>query len=324
MHIHCMDSYRHPHADSVASGNAERRVRLVMILTLLCMVAEIAAGWAFGSLALLADGWHMASHGAAMTIALFAYAFARRHASDPAFTFGTGKVNALAGFASAIVLGVVAVMMIWEAVQRLMTPVAVSYGEAMIVAVVGLVVNLASVLILDPPGGHGHDHAHAHDDHDHGQLHHHDHNLRAATLHVMADLLTSVGAIAALAAGMMASWAWLDPAMGIVGAVVIAVWARSLVRDTARVLLDQAENPALAEEIRSLIEADADNRVADLHVWAMRPDHLAVIVSVVTHYPREPEHYKGLLAAIPTLRHVTVEVISHGGEPCLPVAGLPG
>ncbi|EME68931.1 Co/Zn/Cd efflux system component [Paramagnetospirillum caucaseum] len=318
MHIHCMDSYRHPHADSAVSDRSERRVRLVLILTVLCMAGEIAAGWAFGSLALLADGWHMASHGAAMTIALFAYAFARRHAADPAFTFGTGKVNALAGFTSAIVLGVVAVMMVWEAAQRLLTPVAVSYGEAMAVAVIGLAVNLASVLILDPPGGHGHEDGHDH--HAHG----HDHNLRAATLHVMADLLTSVGAIAALGAGMMASWDWLDPAMGLVGAAVIGWWARGLIRDTARVLLDKAENPALAGEIRALIEADADNRVADLHVWAIRPGHLAAIVSVVTHYPRDPEHYKELLAAIPALDHVTVEVIGHGGEPCLPVGDQPG
>lgn len=311
MHTHCMDSYRHPHPDAAASGGAERRVRLVMALTLACMVAEIAAGWAFGSLALLADGWHMASHGAAMSIALFAYAFARRHAADPAFTFGTGKVNALAGFTSAIVLGVVAAMMVWEAAERLMNPVAVSYGEAMTVAVIGLGVNLASVLILDPATGRHHD----------GEHHHHDHNLRAATLHVMADLLTSIGAIAALAAGMMASWTWLDPAMGIVGAVVIGIWARGLIRDTARVLLDRAENPGLAEEIRTLIEADADNRVADLHVWAMRPGHLAVIISVVTHYPRKPEHYKGLLTGLPVLGHVTVEVIAHDGKPCLSLDG---
>lgn len=313
MHIHCMDSYRHPHPDSAASAGAERRVRLVMALTLACMVGEIAAGWAFGSLALLADGWHMASHGAAMSIALFAYAFARRHAADPAFTFGTGKVNALAGFSSAIVLGVVAVLMAWEAIERLTNPVAVSYGEAMAVAVIGLAVNLASVLILDPPSGHHHD--------DHEAGHHHDHNLRAAALHVMADLLTSVGAIAALAAGMMASWTWLDPVMGVVGAVVIGAWARGLIRDTARVLLDRAEDPALADQIRALIEADSDNRIADLHVWAMRPGHLAAIISVVTHYPRKPEHYKGLLAALPSLGHITVEVIAHDGKPCISLDG---
>ncbi|OAN54582.1 cation transporter [Paramagnetospirillum marisnigri] len=322
MHIYCMDHYHHSHAASGDSRGAERRIRLVMILTLTCMVAEIGAGWAFGSLALLADGWHMGSHGLALVIALFAYAFARRHAGDPSFTFGTGKVDALGGFTSAVVLGGVAIMMVWEAVSRLLHPTPIAYGEAMVVAVIGLVVNLASVLILEPPGhDHGH-HDHGKDGHDHPHHAEQGHSFRATYLHVMADLLTSLGAIAALGAGMGLSWAWMDPLVGLAGAVVIGIWARSLIKGTARVLLDEAENPALIERSRALIEADADNRVADLHLWAIQPGRLAAIVTVVTHYPRPPEHYKALLAAIPDLHHVTVEVRTHGGEPCLPVNGL--
>lgn len=319
-----MNRYRHPHEERGDSRIAERRIRMVMVLTIVCMVAEIIAGWAFGSLALLADGWHMASHGLAMFIALFAYGFARRHAADPTFTFGTGKVDALGGFASAIVLGVVAVTMTWEAVQRLLEPVAIAYGEAMVVAAIGFCVNLVSVLILEPPGHHHHGEAEAgaHDedgDGDEGHDHHHGHSFRATYLHVLADLLTSAGAIIALGAGMMASWNWLDPAMGLIGALVIGIWARNLMRGSARVLLDEAEDPALVNQVRALIEADADNRVADLHLWAIHPGQLAAIVSVVTHYPRPPEHYKALLASIPGLHHLTVEVIAHDGEPCLPV-----
>lgn len=318
MHIHCMDRYHHSHGDAGNTQSAERRVRLVLAVNLVCMIAEIVAGWVYGSLALLADGWHMASHAGALGISLFAYGFARRHADDPAFTFGTGKVGALAGFAGAVVLVMVAILMIWDAVERLINPVPVSYAEAMAVAVIGLLVNVAGVLILREKD---HDHHHGHGHH-HGHEHDHDHNLRSATLHIMADMLTSVGAIAALAAGMAASWTWMDPAMGMVGAAVILIWARGLLRDTSRVLLDEAEDPALTERIKTMIEADADNRVADLHVWAMRPGRLAAIVSVVTHYPRAAEHYKALLAGVPGLGHVTVEVIAQAGEPCLPVAGL--
>ncbi|CAA7622440.1 CDF family Co(II)/Ni(II) efflux transporter DmeF [Magnetospirillum sp. SS-4] len=315
MHTHCMDRYRHTHAESADSLATERRIRIVMALTLACMAAEIGAGWAFGSLALLADGWHMASHGLAFFIALFAYAFARRHAGDPNFTFGTGKVDALGGFTSAVLLGLVAVMMAWEAVQRLITPTEIAYGEAMVVAAIGFAVNLASILILEPPGRHR--------DETGETGRHHDHSLRATTMHVMADLLTSVGAIVALGAGMWLSWSWLDPAVGLIGALVIGVWARSLLRGSARVLLDEAETPALMDRARALIEADADNRVADLHLWAIRPGRLAAIVSVVTHYPRPPGHYKALLAPIPDLCHITVEVSAQDGDPCIPVAGLP-
>jgi len=329
-----MDHYRHSHAGGRDSQPVERRIRWVMGLTFSCMVAEILAGWQFGSLALLADGWHMASHGVAMVIALVAYAFARRYDSHPRFTFGTGKVDALAGYTSAILLGLVALTMAGEAFYRLWQPTTIAYGEAMVVAAIGLVVNLASALILEPPG-HAHDHDHHDHDHGHdhaphqghghaGHHHQHDHSLHATYLHVLADMLTSVGALVALAAGMLWSWNWLDPVMGLVGAVVITLWAKGLLHDTHQVLLDEAGDPALMDAIRQRIESDADNRVADLHLWSIRPGRLAVIISLVTHLPRAPEHYKALLADLPELAHVTIEVHGHGGEPCLPLTVAPG
>ncbi|MBF0267718.1 MAG: CDF family Co(II)/Ni(II) efflux transporter DmeF [Alphaproteobacteria bacterium] len=306
MHIYCMDSYRHSHGLRSDTHGLERRIRWVMGLTVATMVAEIGAGWVFGSLALLADGWHMASHGLAMFIALFAYAFARRHKDDPRFTFGMGKVDALGGFASAIFLGMVALFMVWEALSRLFNPTPIAYVEALVVAAIGLAVNLVSVLILDPPGGH---------DHGHGE----GHSMRATYLHVLADLLTSIGAILALAAGMFLSWDWLDPVVGMASALVIFIWARGLIKSASGVLLDEIADPALIEDIRQRIEADADNRIADLHLWSFEPGRLAVILSVVTHFPRPPEHYKALLVSVPGLDHVTIEVLAHAGKPCLDI-----
>lgn len=320
MHIYCMNDYRHSHLAGGGTKKTERRLAWVMALTLATMVAEIVSGWLFGSLALLADGWHMASHSLAMFIALFAYAFARKHAEDPRFTFGTGKVDALGGFASAIVLGMIAVTVVWDAVERFTHPVPISYIEAIVVAAVGFFVNLISVLILEPPGQHGHDHDHDHDhDHGHGHAEHKGHSAHAAYIHVMADMLTSVGAILALAAGMFLSWNWLDPLVGLVSALVIAVWAWGLVKSTSGMLLDETESPKLIEEIRQKIEGDADNRIADLHLWTIRPGHMAAIISVVTHYPRPPSHYKELLQGLVELDHVTIEVQAHEGQPCLAV-----
>lgn len=318
LHIHCMDQYRHPHSQGTGSERIERRIRWVMALTLATMGAEIGAGWLFGSLALLADGWHMASHSLAFLIALFAYSFARRHASDPKFTFGTGKVDALGGFASAIILGMVALAMIWEAVSRIQSPTPIAYTEAIGVAALGFVVNLASVLILDPPWE---DHHHDHDHHGEEQQ---GHSMKATYLHVLADLITSIGAIGALLAGLFLSWDWLDPLAGMAGAIVIAIWSYGLLRTTSRDLMDEISDPALVETIRQRIEADADNRIADLHLWAIEHDRLAAIISVVTHYPRPPAHYKALLAAIPHLGHVTVEVLAHEGKPCLDIKPAPG
>lgn len=322
---------------------AERRARLVFALTVATMVAELAAGWWTGSMSLSADGWHMGSHAAALGIAAFAYAFARRHVESERFSFGTGKVSALAGFASALLLAVVAVLMATESVGRLVAPVDVRFDEAIVVATVGLAVNVASALLLSAPGranrdagaaapAHHHDHPHGkphhghHDEspashraHGHGHdhhHHHHDHNLRAAYLHVIADALTSVLAIVALAAGKLSGWVWLDPAVAIAASVIIGWWAWGLLRVTGRVLLDAQDGGALREEILRRVEADADNRVADLRLWSIGSGGQALILSVVTHQPRSAEHYKALLAGLPELGHVTVEVFLCPDQPC--------
>ncbi len=298
----------------------ERRTRWVVALTVTMMVAEITAGALFGSMALLADGWHMGTHAAALGVAAFAYWYARRHASDPRYTFGTGKVGALAGFGSAVGLAVVALVVIGESAVRLASPAPVQYDQALAVAVLGLLVNLASALLLR--GGHGHNHGHDHHGpsdhahaHEHGPHHHgagaarhDDHNLRGAYLHVLADALTSVLAIAALAAGRTLGWTWMDPATGIAGGLVIARWSWGLLRDTSAVLLDGEISLERRSRIRALLEADGETRVADLHLWRVGPAHLAAIASVVTAAPRSPAFYRALLAREADLAHVTVEV----------------
>lgn len=303
-----LEDWEHDHAfgtDHVYEG--ERRTRWVIVLTLVMMVAEIAAGSWFGSMALLADGWHMGTHAAALGVAAFAYAFARRRANDPRFSFGTGKVGALGGFASAVGLAVVALFVLVESVGRFMRPAAIQFDEAILVAVVGLVVNLVSALLLGHGHAHGEHHHHGHD-HDHEHPPHRDHNLRGAYLHVLADALTSVFAIAALTAGKFLGWTWMDALTGVVGSLVIAQWSVGLLRDTGMVLLDAEVDRRRLEEIRAHLEADGETRVCDLHVWRVGPRHLASIVSVVTVAPREPEHYKRLLERFSDLAHVTVEV----------------
>ncbi|MGH0038401.1 MAG: CDF family Co(II)/Ni(II) efflux transporter DmeF [Myxococcota bacterium] len=300
MHETQIERWTHRHTfGTQAVPRGEARTRWVIGLTLVMMVVEIAAGWAFGSMALLADGWHMGTHAAALSVTAFAYLYMRRHAEDPRYSFGTGKVGSLGGFASAVALAVVAVLVFGESTWRLTAPVAIHFDYAIGVAVVGLVVNLASALILSD---HHHDHAEP------GGHHHHDHNLRAAYLHVLADALTSLLAIVALSAGKFLGWMWTDPVMGIVGSVVIARWSLGLLRQTSVVLLDGEVDAEQREAIRSLIEADGDNRVADLHVWRVGPSHLAAIVSVVTHEPKAPDHYKALMAGRTDLVHLTVEV----------------
>ncbi|CCQ72389.1 CDF family Co(II)/Ni(II) efflux transporter DmeF [Magnetospira sp. QH-2] len=333
MHIHSLDDWRHEHVyigDKQARG--ESRATLVIALTVVMMVVEILGGWWFGSMALLADGWHMASHAAALLITVFAYRYARRHLHDRGYTFGTGKVGVLGGFTSGIVLGMVALLMVWESVERLAEPVSINFDDAMLVAALGLVVNLASAFLLHGGHdhhhhGHGHDHHdhhhnHAHDHHDHTphghEAHGQDHNLRAAFLHVMADALTSVLAIAALFTGKHLGWVWMDPLMGIVGAIVIGIWTYGLVRDTSRILLDGNAAGHREETIKQAIEGDSDNRVVDLHVWQVGPTQVAAIVSIVTHFPRSAEHYKALLAHDETIAHLTVEVNVCSDTPCLP------
>lgn len=291
----------------------------VVVLTLVTMVVEIVMGYWTGSMALLADGWHMASHAAALGVAAFAYRFARLHAKNPRYSFGTGKVGDLAAFTSSLMLGVVAVFMIIESIARLRSPVPVGYSEAIAVAVLGLVVNLVSAWLLQ--GDHDHHHDHDHDsDHDHGHEHHHDHdhdhgnghehtdhNLAAAYVHVLTDALTSILAIVALLAGSYAQWTWLDPVMGIVGGIVIARWAWALARRTAAVLLDAGIDLKLAQRVQQRLK-DADAEVEDLHLWRLAPGKFAVIASLSTHAPRSPSEYKARLADLPQLVHITVEV----------------
>jgi len=316
MHVNNLQAWQHSHTYSIDYGRGERNTRRVIALTLTMMVVEIAAGMAFGSMALLADGWHMGTHAIALGITAFAYYFARKHAGNRTFSFGTGKVGVLGGFASAVVLAVIAVLMGVESVQRLFSPQPIRFNEAIGVAVLGLVVNLVSAVWLrDVPHRHGRspDEADAHN-------HHHDHNLRAAYLHVVADALTSVLAILALSTGKLLGWTWMDPVMGIVGGVIILKWSHGLLIDTGKILLDRDVGRTAVEDIRRIIEADSDNRVADIHVWRVGPRQLYAILSIVTHFPESPEHYKKLLAGQDELVHVTVEVNRCESEPCI----LPG
>jgi cation diffusion facilitator family transporter len=281
-----------------------RRTLWVVVLTSLMMVGEIAAGIAFNSMALLADGFHMATHAGALAVAAGAYAFARRHAADRRFSFGTGKVGDLSGFASALVLALVALGIAVESIGRLFDPSPVAFGEATLVAILGLVVNVASVFLLS--GGHGHGHAHdPHHDHGHEHQHgHHDNNLRSAFAHVVADALTSVLAIVALVAGRYLGWVWLDPVMGIVGGAGIAVWAWNLLRDTAAVLLDTSD-PHLEAEVREQVEGPGDARITDLHIWRIGPGAHAAIVSVAGTADREAIRER--LVPVHELAHVTIE-----------------
>ncbi|PZU49406.1 MAG: cation transporter [Sphingomonas sp.] len=306
-----LDQLTHDH-DFLGVGHDDnaRRTLWVVALTAVMMVGEIVAGLAFQSMALLADGFHMATHAGALAVAAAAYAFARRHARSGRYSFGTGKVGDLAGFASAMVLGLVALGIAWESLLRLFEPRDVAFGQATIVAVIGLAVNVVSALLL--MGGHGHHHHH-HGDHDQHHDRHHGHasghgdnNLRAAFIHVIADALTSVLAIAALLAGRFMGWTWLDPVMGIVGAAVIATWSWSLIRDTAAVLLD-ASDPPLEAEVRQVVEGPGDARIADLHVWRLGPNAHGAIVSYAGAAPTEAVRER--LREVHELSHVTVELL---------------
>jgi cation diffusion facilitator family transporter len=289
----------------------ERRTRYVVALTAVMMVVEIAAGWLTGSMALLADGFHMATHAGTLGVAAWAYGFARRHAHSSRFTFGTGKVGDLAGFASALVLAIVALAIGVESAQRFFEPASIAFAEATWVAVIGLAVNIASAWLLGHGGSadHHHGHGHAHGHHHHAQ----DNNLRSAYFHVLADALTSVLAIAALLAGRLLGWVWMDAAMGIVGALVIGRWSWGLLRDTSEVLVDATATEPLELEIRELIE-DGDARITDLHVWQVGPGQYAAIVSLVAAEPLRPAVYAERLKVHEELVHVTVEPHHCGGS----------
>lgn len=313
MHEHQLSNWQHPHNFARINRKGESRTKWVLLLTFAAMLVEIAAGMQFHSMALLADGWHMATHVAAFMIAIFAYRYSRVHEQDQTFAFSPAKVGVLGGFASSIALAMVALAMAAESVERLLIPQAIHFDEAILVAVVGLVINLISALLLRDRHDHRHDHSHQHDDH---HLHH-DHNLRAAYLHVLADALTSVLAIIALLAGKYYGWNWLDTAMGFVGATVILVWAWGLIGETSRVLLDQSVDEQYRQAVRDALEEDGECRVSDLHIWRLGASHLAAIVVIVTRFPKPPNHYKALLANFVYLDHITVEVNRCVGDECV-------
>jgi cation diffusion facilitator family transporter len=322
MHTSDLSTWQHRHVFlGLSHRRNERKAWAVMALTLAMMVVELVAGSVFGSMALIADGWHMATHAGALAITALAYVYARRHADDPAYTFGTGKFGDLAGFTSAVILAVISLMIGYQSIGRLLAPVGIAFDEAIAVAVMGLVVNLVSAYLLHErmePREHRHDHAservggHRHaSDHDHGHAHRHHHrdfNLRSAHLHVLADGLTSVLAIVALVTGRAYGWVWMDPVMGIAGSIVIARWSYGLIRDTTKILLDAQAGPKLAEEIRRTLEAEHGDRVADLHLWRIGPGHVAAIVSIVTDHPRPAAEFKRRLGRFPEIAHLTVEV----------------
>ncbi len=306
MHHSTFGGLRHDHVfGQDRELGAERRVRWVVAITFAVMTVEIAAGLAFGSMALLADGLHMGTHALALGLAAAAYWFTRRRAADARFSFGTGKVNALAGFSSALFLLVVALAMVWESVARWIAPVEIAYGQAIAVAAVGLVVNLASIALL---GDHDHDHHHEHDhqhDHDHG---HEDTNRRAAYVHVLADALTSVLALAALAIGWSAGAAWLDPLVAILGAALIGRWAVGLLKDAGGVLLDLQAPADLTDAVRAALASDGDAEVPDLHIWRVGVGRYAAVATLIAYRPLTPEAYKSRLAPFPQLVHTALEI----------------
>jgi cation diffusion facilitator family transporter len=306
MHSHSLEQWTHDHLFlGPKHAHNERRTWFVVALTAVMMVFEIVAGMLYGSMALLADGWHMATHAAALGIAGLAYLFARRQAGNAQFTFGTGKFGDLAAFASAIILALIAIQIGFESVERLARPVPIAYGEAILVAVLGLAVNLVSAWLLrESHDDHHHGHAHSHS---HGHHHHRDNNLRAAYVHVLADTATSVLAIAALVTAMYLQWSWADPAVGIVGAVVIGSWAAGLIRASGAVLLDASGDTKFEAVIRDRLETRGD-KVTDLHLWQVGPGHRAAVISLISDDPLPPSNYKRRLGGLHGLSHVTIEV----------------
>jgi len=314
MHTESIERWVHDHTfGQDRKKSAEHRTLIVIAITLVTMAVEVVAGIAFGSMALLADGLHMGSHASALALSAFAYYYTRRHAKDGQFNFGTGKVSSLAGFASAVMLALFALVMAWESIARFISPVAIGFNQAIFVAVLGLIVNGICLLIL---GGHGHSHGQSsreddggnHDSHEHTNLDdHQDHNFRSAYLHVAADALTSVLAIFALLAGKYLRQIWLDPFMGVVGAVLVVRWSWGLLRSSAHVLLDLQPPDEVLGAIRTSIESEGDNRVSDLHVWSVGPGIYAAEIGIVSSRPLDPDSYYSLLPEELGLVHVTFE-----------------
>ncbi|MCK2089551.1 CDF family Co(II)/Ni(II) efflux transporter DmeF [Thauera aromatica] len=315
MHPESLSDWIHDHVFDRGNALAERSTWAVMWITAATMVVEIAAGWWFNSMALLADGWHMSSHAFAIGVSALAYAAARRYAKDRRFAFGTWKIEILGGFASAIFLLGVAAMMVLGSVERLVSPQPIQYKEAIAVALLGLAVNVVCAWILGRAHhhghDHGHDHSHAHSAHDHDH-HHHDLNLKSAYLHVIADAATSVLAIVALFGGWIYGWSWLDPVMGIAGAVLVAIWAKGLLAETGKVLLDREMDDPVVAEIREAVETgpeDGGTRIADLHVWRVGKTAYACAIAVVTHdRALTPDAVRARLAVHEEIVHSTIEI----------------
>lgn len=312
MHTDNLSNWMHDHVFDLGSEVAERSTRIVMWITAAMMVVEITAGWWYNSMALLADGWHMSSHAVAIGLSTLAYATARRYARDPRFAFGTWKIEVLSGFASAIFLLGVAAMMVVGSVERIVSPQSIQYQEAIVVAVLGLAVNIVCALILGKAHHHDHDHAHGHDHHGHDHGHHHDLNLKSAYLHVIADAATSVLAIVALIGGWIYGWSWLDPVMGIVGAILVAVWAKGLIVETGKVLLDREMDHPVVEEIREAVESGTETggtRITDLHVWRVGKQVYSCALTAVTHDASlTPDVIRSRLAIHEEIVHSTIEI----------------
>jgi len=295
--------FRHSHDFALDVSAAERRTRIVIAITAAMMVLEISAGLAFNSMALLADGWHMGTHVTAFLITAVAYYFTRRHAANPLHSFGTAKIGVLGGFASAVILAVIALLMAGESVHRFFSPLSIHFNEAIGIASLGLIVNLTCALVLTRDHDPGHSHGQGVHDH-----HHDDLNLRAAYLHVLADAFTSVTAISALVAGKFFGWTWLDPAVGILGSGVVMSWSYTLIRDTSGILLDRTPPSSdLPQEIRKAVESDGDSIVTDLHVWQVGVGKFAAIICIVAHEPKSSDQYRELLREHEELVHVTIE-----------------
>ncbi|MCM8528033.1 MAG: CDF family Co(II)/Ni(II) efflux transporter DmeF [Lentisphaeraceae bacterium] len=309
-----LGKYKHSHNFSVQNSEGETRTKYVLVLTVVTMVVEISAGSIYGSMALLADGWHMGTHAAAFLLTIYAYSYARKNADNPKFSFGTGKVNVLGGFASAVALAVVALVMLLESLFRLFNPEMIQFNQAIAVAVIGLIINIVSAFLLKDHHHHDHHHGHEehdhhHHDHDHEHHHHHDHNLKAAYLHVLVDAMTSLLAIIALLAGKYYGWHGLDPVMGIVGAVIITRWSLSLIKQTSPILLDNNIQQSTMEKIKKTLENDED-KISDLHVWKISGNHYAAIISIVSSNAKSSEVYKGKLIDFEELTHISIEVNS--------------
>src|SRR5215468_10173392 len=311
-----IDDLRHGHYFlGDAHEHNERKTWIVIAITTTMMIAEIVGGIWFGSVALIADGLHMSTHSGALLIAALAYTYSRRYAHDHRFAFGTGKLGDLAAFSSAIVLAMVALLIVYESIERFVHPVEIAFAEAIPIAFLGLAVNLVSAFLLRDDHhhhhGHGHDHDHDHDHHDHEHDRHaayqRDNNLRAAFVHVATDVVVSVLVIVGLFAARALDWLWLDPAVGLLGAAVVGIWAFNLLRSAGAVLLDMSPDPTLPQKIADRLEQNGD-RIFDLHLWRVGPGHVAGIVSLVSSQPQSPSAYRKRIADLRSLSHVTIEV----------------